>query len=167
MAILQANSSKPDLGEAPPVGQHLAVCLAVKDEYGVERPSYDNPEEMEKKDVSRVLFGTKKNGETSKIETFEMRISGNDRSNMHKFFSSWLGYKAPAGFDTESMVGKGATITVSEKVSRAGTTYRNITNISPVMAELEDKVPKVSDFDPIPDGKDNKDLDLIGSGQPF
>ena len=167
MAILQANSSKPDLGEAPPVGQYLAVCLAITEEYGVERPKYGKPEEIEKKDVMRVLFGMKKNGETYKSETFEFRTSGHDKSTCHKFYSSWLGYKAPGGFDTESMVGKGATITVSEKVSRAGTTYRNITNISPVMAELEDKVPKVSDFDPIPDGKDNKDLDLIGSGQPF
>lgn len=39
-----------------PAGAHIAACLVVNDQFGVQRPNFDNPQHMELRDVTRFLF---------------------------------------------------------------------------------------------------------------
>ena len=130
-----------------PAGQHVAVCLAVKDTLGYECPMYraspDEPIVMETKDVTRFLFGL---ADGSMVQTYEMKISSSDKSKLFGTLTSWLGHPPVIGFDTESMVGMGAVISVVTKVSRKGTEYSDVTSITPVMPQLASQVPNLANF---------------------
>ena len=149
MAILQQSTS----GEGPITGwpleparpgQYLAVCLDVKDSFGIQRPKYEDPSQIETLDVCRFLFGTQ-DGQI--IQTGEMKISAHEKSKLTAVLTSWLGSAPGAGFDTESLRGKGAMINVVQKVSGKGRTYSDITSITPVMAGMEAQVPQPANFD--------------------
>jgi hypothetical protein len=134
------------LGEPPPAGTYLAVCVDVIDLYGVDRPKYQS-EEMEKVDVTRFVFGVKtKAGALHKIATREMKITSGPKANLTKFIKAWTGEVPKAGWDTEQLKGKGAQITVTAEESRNGKTYNNITGIAPVLEDYADKVPPVNAF---------------------
>lgn len=154
MAILtQSNSGDGPITGWPisapaPAGQHLAVCLAVKDSMGIQRPSYEDPSIIETLDVTRFLFGL---ADGSMVQTSEMKISGHEKSKLVGTLTSWLGSPPPIGFDTESLVGQGVTLNIVAKVSKKGTNYSDVTSVSPVMAQLANQVPAVSNFT-IPQG---------------
>lgn len=130
-----------------PAGQHVAVCLAVKDTLNYEAPKYraspDEPIVMETKDVTRFLFGL---ADGSMVQTYEIKISSNEKSKLFGTLTSWLGHPPVIGFDTESMVGMGAVISIVGKVSRKGTEYSDVTSITPVMPQLASQVPNPANF---------------------
>ena len=129
-------------------GQYLAVCLDVKDSFGIQRPKYEDPSQIETLDVCRFLFGTQ---DGQMIQTGEMKISAHEKSKLTGVLTSWLGSAPGAGFDTESLRGKGAMINIVNKVSGKGRTYADITSVTPVMAGMEAQVPQPSQFN-IPGG---------------
>jgi hypothetical protein len=148
MAILTQSSN----GEGPITGwplelcrpgQYLAVCLDVKDSFGITRPKYDNPGELETLDVCRFLFGTQ---DGQLVQTGEMKISTHEKSNLTKALTSWTGSPQGAGFDTESLKGKGAMINIVHETSKKGRVYADIKSITPVMAGMEAQVPQASNF---------------------
>jgi hypothetical protein len=148
MAILQQSSN----GDGPITGwplelcrpeQYLAVCLDVKDSFGITRPKYDNPGELETLDVCRFLFGTQ---DGQLVQTGEMKISTHEKSNLTKALTSWTGSPQGAGFDTESLKGKGAMINIVHETSKKGRVYADIKSITPVMAGMEAQVPQASNF---------------------
>ena len=124
-------------------GQYLAVCLDVKDSFGITRPKYDNPGELETLDVCRFLFGTQ---DGQLVQTGEMKISTHEKSNLTKALTSWTGSPQGAGFDTESLKGKGAMINIVHETSKKGRVYADIKSITPVMAGMEAQVPQSSNF---------------------
>ena len=153
MAILQQSSN----GEGPisgwslepcRPGQYLAICLEVKDSFGIQRPKYEDPSQIETIDVCRFLFGTQ---DGQMVQTGEMKISAHEKSKLAGVLTSWLGSNPGAGFDTESLKGKGAMINIVEKVSQKGRTYSDITSVTPVMQGMEAQVPQPSQFN-IPGG---------------
>lgn len=154
MAILtQSNSGDGPITGWPiatpaPAGQHVAVCLAVKDSMGIQRPSYDDPSIIETLDVTRFLFGL---ADGSLIQTSEMKISGHEKSKLVGTLTSWLGAPPAVGFDTETLVGQGVTLNVVAKVSKKGTNYSDVASVSPVMPQLANQVPNVAMFS-IPEG---------------
>jgi hypothetical protein len=148
MAILQQSSN----GEGPITGwsletcrpgQYLAICLEVKDSFGIQRPKYEDPSQIETLDVCRFLFGTQ---DGQMVQTGEMKISAHEKSKLTGVLTSWLGSAPGAGFDTESLRGKGAMINIVEKTSQKGRTYSDITSVTPVMAGMEAQVPQASNF---------------------
>jgi hypothetical protein len=148
MAILtqSSNGEGPITGWDLPLcrpGQYLAVCLEVKDSFGIQRPKYENPAEIETLDVCRFLFGTQ---DGQMVQTGEMKISAHEKSKLTGVLTSWLGSAPGAGFDTESLKGKGAMINIVEKTSQKGRTYADITSVTPVMAGMEAQVPQASNF---------------------
>ena len=148
MAILQqsSNGNGPISGwpiEPINAGQYLAVCLDVKDSFGIQRPSYDDPSIIETLDVCRFLFGTQ---DGQMVQTGEMKISAHEKSKLVGVLTSWLGSNPGAGFDTESLRGKGCMINIIQKTSQKGTVYSDITSITPVMAGMEAQVPQASQF---------------------
>ena len=153
MAILQqsSNGDGPITGwplEPARPGQYLAVCLDVKDSFGIQRPAYEDPTRIETLDVCRFLFGTQ---DGQMVQTGEMKISAHEKSKLVGVLTSWLGSNPGAGFDTESLRGKGCMINVVQKTSQKGTVYCDITSITPVMAGMEAQVPQPSQFN-IPGG---------------
>jgi len=154
MAILtQSNSGDGPITGWPiatpaPAGQHVAVCLAVKDTLNYEAPTYEDPTITEIKDVTRFLFGL---ADGSMVQTSEMKISGHEKSKLVLTLTSWLGSPPPIGFDTESLVGQGVTLNIVAKVSKKGTNYSDVASVSPVMAQLANQVPNVANFT-IPQG---------------
>ena len=153
MAILTQSSN----GEGPITGwslepcrpgQYLAICLEVKDSFGIQRPKYEDPSVIETLDVCRFLFGTQ---DGQMVQTGEMKISAHEKSKLTGVLTSWLGSAPGAGFDTESLRGKGAMINIVEKTSMKGRTYSDITSVTPVMAGMEAQVPQASQFN-IPGG---------------
>ena len=148
MAILtqSSNGDGPITGwplELCRPGQYLAVCLDVKDSFGITRPKYDNPGELETLDVCRFLFGTQ---DGQLVQTGEMKISTHEKSNLTKALTSWTGSPQGAGFDTESLKGKGAMINIVHETSKKGRVYADIKSITPVMAGMEAQVPQASQF---------------------
>ena len=149
MAILQqsSNTGGPITGwpltTLAPAGQTFAVCLALKDSMQIQRPSYDDPTVIETKNFCRFLFGLP---DGTMIQTGEMVISLNEKSKLFKTLTSWNGTMPFGGFDTESMVGKGATLNIINKVSQKGREYADITAIMPIMAGMEAQVPDRARF---------------------
>jgi len=149
MAILQqsSNGSGPITGwpltTLAPAGQTFAVCLAVKDSMNIQRPSYEDPSVIETKNFTRFLFGLP---DGTMIQTGEMTISLNEKSKLFKTLTSWNGTMPFGGFDTESMVGKGATLNIIHKTSQKGREYADISAIMPVMQGMEAQVPDRSRF---------------------
>ena len=148
MAILQqsSNGNGPISGwpiEPINAGQYLAVCLDVKDSFGIQRPSYEDPSIIETLDVCRFLFGTQ---DGQMVQTGEMKISAHEKSKLVGVLTSWLGSNPGAGFDTESLRGKGCMINIIQKTSQKGTVYSDITSITPVMSGMEAQVPQASQF---------------------
>ena len=80
------------------------------------------------------------------VQTGEMKISAHEKSKLTGVLTSWLGSAPGAGFDTESLRGKGAMINIVEKTSMKGRTYSDITSVTPVMAGMEAQVPQASNF---------------------
>ena len=153
MAILQqsSNGDGPITGwplEPARPGQYLAVCLDVKDSFGIQRPAYEDPTRIETLDVCRFLFGTQ---DGNLVQTGEMKISAHEKSKLVGVLTSWLGSNPGAGFDTETLRGKGCMINVVQKTSQKGTVYCDITSITPVMAGMEAQVPQPNQFN-IPGG---------------
>ena len=109
----------------------------------IQRPSYDDPSIIETKNFTRFLFGLT---DGTMIQTGEMTISLNEKSKLFKTLTSWNGTMPFGGFDTESMVGKGATLNIIQKTSQKGREYADITAIMPVMAGMEAQVPDRARF---------------------
>ena len=149
MAILQqsSNTGGPITGwpltTLAPQGQTFAVCLAVKDSMNIQRPSYEDPSVIETKNFCRFLFGLT---DGTMIQTGEMVISLHEKSKLFKTLTSWNGTMPFSGFDTETMVGKGATLNIINKTSQKGREYADITAIMPVMAGMENQIPDRSRF---------------------
>ena len=149
MAILQqlSNTGGPITGwpltTLAPAGQTFAVCLAVKDSMNIQSPSYEDPSVIETKNFCRFLFGL---SDGTMIQTGEMTISLNEKSKLFKTLTSWNGTMPFSGFDTETMVGKGATLNIIHKTSKKGREYADITAIMPVMAGNENQIPDRSRF---------------------
>ena len=109
----------------------------------IQRPSYEDPSVIETKNFCRFLFGLT---DGTMIQTGEMVITLHEKSKLFKTLTSWNGTMPFGGFDTESMVGKGATLNIIQKTSQKGREYADITAIMPVMAGMEAQVPDRARF---------------------
>jgi len=150
MAIIaQPESAGFDIEALAPAGTYIATCLEVQDQFGVERPKFENPQEKEILDVTRFLFGFNgQDGRPYKVQSFEFRISGSPKSNLFKFLTSWLGSPPKYGWDYCELKAQGAMITVAHKLSRDGSkTYANLVGISPVIDQLKAQVLPPGHFD--------------------
>jgi hypothetical protein len=152
MATLTApkKSATANLGEPPPKGIHLAVCLDVVDSYNDRVLKHGAPygsekdEDYELKNRERFIFGVKcKDGSLRKIASRAYNISMHEKASLRAFLTSWLGESPKDGFDTSTLRGKGAQLIEKEAGDK---TYINIGTISEVMDELKGKVPSVEDF---------------------
>ena len=128
MAVLQEQVSKfknpfGDLtkDDLAPAGQWVATLIDVRDEFGVTRPSFDNPSVMETLDQTTLLFGFRDPaGVPHRIASRSMRISGNEKSNLMVFLKQALGTTPKYGWDYCAMKGGKFLLTVAHEQRRNG-----------------------------------------------
>ncbi|NLF40266.1 hypothetical protein GX586_12530 [bacterium] len=142
MAVLtksvSTGGSPWEIEETPPKGTFVSTCIDIKDEFGVERPKFDKPQEIEKIDRTAFLFGFRdRSGKPYKISTRWMKISGNEKSSLFQFLRQWLGEPFPFGKDyaakaPEGMLGHKALITISHEPRKDGSgVFPQIVSICP------------------------------------
>jgi len=153
MAILKQPESTGGGGrriklEGPPSrGTYLAVCFEIEERFGVTRKKFES-EETEVVDLISFYFGFKqKDGTPGIVRSKPMKITVlHEKSALVQFVRQWLGDAPAAGFDTDTLKGAGAQITVALKMAGNGKTYANIASIGPVMEGLEKSVPDADKF---------------------
>ena len=125
-----------DVGEeTPPRGTFIATCIDIRDMFGVERPKFNNPSELEKVDLTAFLFGFRaKDGTAHRIASRSFKISGNEKSGLYQFLKAWLGQAPKYGWDYCELKGAKALVTVDHQPSRTqpGAVYAIIATISPL-----------------------------------
>ena len=145
MAVLQEQSSKsmnPFIeqikDDLAPAGTVVATIIDIKDQFGVVRPSFDNPQVTEVVDLTTFLFGFRDQaGQPHRIASKTMRISGNEKSNLFGFLKSALGSAPKYGWDYCEMKGKKCLITVAHEAKRNGQgVYPTIAALCPVPAGM-------------------------------
>ena len=151
MAILQQpkTQSRIKIEGLAPKGVYIATCIEVEDAFGVQRPKFDDPQTMEIVDLTWFYFGYKnKAGEMFIVRSKPFKLSLHEKSALFQFLKAWRGEPPTSGFNTESMIGQGAQITIEHGMSAKGKTFSNIGSISPVLDGLEKKVVPVEMFAP-------------------
>ena len=145
MAVLQEQVSKfkNPYGELTkddlaPAGQWVATLIDIKDEFGVQRPSFDNPNVIETLDQTTFLFGFRDLANAPhRIASKSMRISGNEKSNLMVFLKSCLGATPKYGWDYCAMKGGKYLLTVGHQARRSGQgVFPHIAAICPLPAGL-------------------------------
>jgi len=145
MAVLQEQMSKSvnpfvELvkDDLAPAGTWVATIIDIRDQFGVVRPSFDNPQVMETLDQTTFLFGFRDQaGQPHRIASKTMRISGHEKSNLMAFLKSAMGATPKYGWDYCEMKGKKCLITVSHEAKRNGTgIYPMIAALCPVPAGM-------------------------------
>lgn len=126
-------------GDTPPKGTYVATTIATADAYGVERKKFQS-EQTEKVDLTGFLFGFRdKFGKPFKIASRSMRLSGNPKSALYQFLTSWLGEPPAYNLDLASLKGRKALLTITHEPSRSrpGVSYARIISIAPVPEGFE------------------------------
>ena len=150
MAVLQEQSSKsmnPFIeqikDDLAPAGTVVATIIDIKDQFGVVRPSFDNPQVNEVVDLTTFLFGFRdQTGQPHRIASKTMRISGNEKSNLFGFLKSALGSAPKYGWDYCEMKGKKCLITIAHEAKRNGQgVFPTIAALCPVPAGMATGVP--------------------------
>ncbi len=126
-------------GDTPPKGTFVATCIDTKDAYGVERKKFQS-EQLEKVDLTGFLFGFRdKAGKPFKIASRAMRLSGNPKSALYQFLTSWLGEAPAYNLDLTTLKGRKAMLTIGHEPSRTrpGVSYARILGLAPVPEGFE------------------------------
>lgn len=152
MAIIRRpESSGLSIEELCPEGMHVAVIGRINDQFGVERRTFDDPNQTELRDVTKFLFGVLTEMGPYRVATYEMKISFWPSAKLYGFLSSLLGQEPPEGWDYKSLEGQGAVIKVEHRTTRTSNrTYAIVTEVRPVRDELSDHsalVPAATLFD--------------------
>lgn len=150
MAVLKEPkpSSRIKVEGLPAKGTHVATCIDVEDAFNVVRPTFDDPSKLETVDLTTFYFGFRtKGGELNVIKSKGFKLSLHEKSALFKFLKSWNAEAPRAGFDTATMKGQGAQITVEHGVSSKGRTFANIVSVTPVMEGLEKLVLPVATYE--------------------
>jgi hypothetical protein len=117
----------------PPKGTHVATIIEIKDEFGVERPKFENREQTERVDLTAFLFGFRdENNKPWKVDSRPMRISANEKSALYGFLKSLTGEAPRIGWDYCELKGRKVLLTLEHRESGKGTKYASIAAISPL-----------------------------------
>ena len=137
-----------DINANAPAGVHLAMCVDIIYQEGFTEKGYDGLGVQTKNKIV-FLFGIIVEGKQFFQATWDYNFSHSEKGNFIKFLKQWTGENnIPKGMNTDSLIGKFATITITDKKSiNTGTVYSNLHSIAPPMDEEGVKsFPGVSDF---------------------
>jgi hypothetical protein len=147
MAIIRRPESNGlSIDELCPEGMHVAVIGRIDDQFGVERRTFDDPNQTELRDVTKFLFGVLTSQGPFRVATYEMKISFWPNAKLYGFLASLLGQEPPDGWDYMSLEGHGAVIKVEHRTTRVSNrTYAVVTEVRPVRDQLSDHSAQVPD----------------------
>jgi hypothetical protein len=141
MAVLQEASSKSNnpfldqvKDDVAPAGTWVSTIIDIKDQFGVVRPTFDNPQVTEVVDLTTFLFGFRDaQGAPHYASSRSMKISGNEKSTLFGFLKAILGRAPQYGWDYCELKGKRCLITVAHEQKRNGQgIYPTIAALCPV-----------------------------------
>ena len=137
--------------ETAPAGTHIATCVHVSDQFGVQRKTFDDPNKMETVDLATFYFGIKsKDGKMFLARSKEMKISGHPKSGLVIFLTGWLGKPPEVGWDYSNMKGEAAQVTIAHKTSAiSGNTYAVMNSCTPCIEQVKAFAPPAADFEPL------------------
>ena len=145
MAILQEASSKSNnpflelvKDDLAPAGTWVATIIDIRDQFGIVRPSFDNPQVTEIVDLTTFLFGFRDQaGQPHRIASKTMRISGNEKSTLFGFLKAALGCAPKYGWDYCEMKGRTCLVTVAHEQRHNGQgVFPSIAALCPVPAGM-------------------------------
>jgi hypothetical protein len=145
MAILQEANSKSNnpflelvKDDIAPAGTWVATIIDIKDQFGVVRPNFDNPQVTEVVDLTTFLFGFRDQaGQPHRIASKTMRISGNEKSTLFGFLKAALGSAPKYGWDYCELKGRKCLVTVAHEQKRNGQgIFPTIAALCPVPAGM-------------------------------
>ena len=145
MAILQEASSKSNnpflelvKDDLAPAGTWVATIIDIRDQFGIVRPSFDNPQVTEIVDLTTFLFGFRDQaGQPHRIASKTMRISGNEKSTLFGFLKAALGCAPKYGWDYCEMKGRKCLVTVAHEQRHNGQgVFPSIAALCPVPAGM-------------------------------
>lgn len=157
-----------EINSNAPIGVHLAMCVDQIYYDGFVERAFDGSGPVTKNKIV-FLFGFVIDGVQHYQATWDFNFSQSEKSKLIQFIKSWTGKNnIPKGFGTESLLGKFATITITERVSKStGLPYSNLLNIAPPMDEEKTKTfPSIADFKLHGDRKTSIPATLL-SKEPF
>ena len=141
MAVLQQSISRSmnpfaeRIGDdVAPAGTWVATIVDIRDEFGVTRPKYENPQETEVVDLTCFLFGFRDQGnQPHLLASRTMRISGNEKSTLFGFLKAILGRAPQYGWDYCELKGTRCLLTVEHAPRRDGSgVFPSVAALSPV-----------------------------------
>ena len=145
MAILQEANSKSNnpflelvKDDLAPAGTWVATIIDIRDQFGIVRPSFDNPQVTEIVDLTTFLFGFRdQSGQPHRIASKTMRISGNEKSTLFGFLKAALGCAPKYGWDYCEMKGRKCLVTVAHEQRHNGQgVFPSIAALCPVPAGM-------------------------------
>jgi len=152
MAILQASTPSGSdfrllrfiINAVAPKGNFIGRLVDILEVADFEEENRQMPGTMIKKDKIAFLFAVQKDDKISFVQSWDMNITGGEKSNLVKFLTNMLGEKPGPGFDTSSLLGKVFNITVNTKTSQKGLEYAYLHSIAPVFDDdAETKIPAI------------------------
>ena len=156
-----------DIDSVGTTGSFPARLVDVADYYDQDVPKYGEPGVIEQKNLTRFLFAYSANGQTHLCQTYDMTMSCGERSALYKILRDMTGTppKFTGDYDYCDEIGQTCQVTVASKTSKKGKVYNYIASVAPLMEELADKAPKVSEV-AIPGGRRTA-LDEDSANDPF
>lgn len=159
MAVLKQSTGGGgmNLGQPPPAGTHIAVCVKIVDQFEVDPLSIGWQQESQKGvkavDVTRFVFGILgPDNRTYYVGTRLLRISGNEKSGLYKLLTTWTGKPPAYGRDyavTQQQdpevgcLGRPGMISVT-LTQKGDKTYADVAAVMPVPQGVP--VPQVAPF---------------------
>ena len=121
-----------------PAGTWVATIIDIRDQFGIVRPSFDNPQVTEVVDLTTFLFGFRDQaGQPHRIASKTMRISGNEKSTLFGFLKAALGCAPKYGWDYCEMKGRKCLVTVAHEQRHNGQgVFPSIAALCPVPAGM-------------------------------
>ena len=143
----------PRITEKPPAGEYAGVVVDIAVELGAERVNNFKGGVTEKKDLFKLILGVKDDdGNLYLIDTYEQKLSGNERSWCFKWGCILLNTDNPSKHTLGDLVGRTCMVHVEEGVSNnTGKTYVKVGSLGPMLKKYKDDVVPVKDFKPLLD----------------
>jgi hypothetical protein len=140
MAILRTQTNTTASGNYAadlPAGTYDALCIDIVEKSGVERKRFHS-DKTEVVDVITFWFEVLgKSGERRQIRTREMLVSLYPKSALYGFLTAWCGSPPADGFDTDTLMGCKAKLTLAHAPSTTdpGKVFVRITDIAPAATD--------------------------------
>ncbi len=118
--------------EVTPAGTHTAICIGIVDQ-GTQPNAFD-PESPPKRQVRFTfeLADEKMADNRPFTQSAWLTLSSHEKSTMARYIKQWTG-KDASGFNIKDLLGKAATVTISNYTGQNGANRAKITNVAAPM----------------------------------